>query len=124
MSRLFDRAIVRLSPQDPAEDVRAFLQGLVTNDVAGDLPVWAALLTAQGKVLFDFIVWSDGDAGLLRLAHVPMQTARHVARCHPTRVKCGEEQRYRLALHSAQPTLVHLVGAADHTIPHELHMRG
>lgn len=65
MSRLFDRAIVRLSPQDPAEDVRAFLQGLVTNDVAGDLPVWAALLTAQGKVLFDFIVWSDGDAGLL-----------------------------------------------------------
>jgi folate-binding protein YgfZ len=41
--------------------VRDFLQGLVTNDVAGDLPVWAGLLTPQGKALFDFIVWADGD---------------------------------------------------------------
>jgi folate-binding protein YgfZ len=54
---LIDRAVVRLS----GEGVRDFLQGLVTNDVAGDLPVWAALLTPQGKALFDFIVWADGD---------------------------------------------------------------
>ena len=54
---LTDRAIVRLS----GEDVRGFLQGLVTNDVAGPLPVWAGLLTAQGKALFDFLVWDDGD---------------------------------------------------------------
>jgi folate-binding protein YgfZ len=40
--------------------VPAFLQGLVTNDVKGALPVWAALLSPQGKVLFDFIVWPDG----------------------------------------------------------------
>ncbi|AYJ86393.1 folate-binding protein [Sphingomonas paeninsulae] len=53
---LADRAIIRLS----GEDVREFLQGLVTNDVAGPLPVWAGLLTPQGKALFDFIVWSDG----------------------------------------------------------------
>ncbi|WP_293881884.1 folate-binding protein [Sphingomonas sp.] len=52
-----DRAVIRLS----GEDVRGFLQGLVTNDVAGALPVWAGLLTPQGKALFDFIVWSDGD---------------------------------------------------------------
>ena len=58
---LTDRAIVRLS----GEDVRGFLQGLVTNDVAGALPVWAALLTPQGKALFDFIVWADGDDLLL-----------------------------------------------------------
>ena len=58
---LTDRAILRLS----GEDVRAFLQGLITNDVTGDLPVWAALLTPQGKCLFDFIVWSDGDDLLL-----------------------------------------------------------
>lgn len=37
-----------------------FLQGLVTNDVKGMLPVWAGLLTAQGKALFDFIVWPAG----------------------------------------------------------------
>ncbi|MES2290233.1 MAG: folate-binding protein [Pseudomonadota bacterium] len=58
---LTDRAVIRLS----GEDVRAFLQGLVTNDVAGDLPVYAGLLTAQGKALFDFIVWADGEDVLI-----------------------------------------------------------
>ena len=54
---LIDRSLIRLS----GEDARGFLQGLVTNDVTGALPVWAGLLTAQGKALFDFIVWADGD---------------------------------------------------------------
>ena len=58
---LTNRAVIRLS----GEDVRDFLQGLVTSDVAGPLPVWAGLLTPQGKCLFDFIVWSDGDDFLL-----------------------------------------------------------
>lgn len=52
---LIDRALIRLS----GDDVRGFLQGLVTNDVLGDLPVWAGLLTPQGKALFDFIIWAD-----------------------------------------------------------------
>jgi len=61
-TRLFSRAIVRLSPKDESEDVADFLQGLVTNDVKGLLPAWAALLSPQGKVLFDFLVWpSDRD---------------------------------------------------------------
>src|SRR5205823_5060582 len=58
---LTDRAVIRLS----GEDVRDFVQGLVTNDVTGALPVWAGLLTPQGKCLFDFIVWNDGDDLLL-----------------------------------------------------------
>ena len=58
---LTDRAVVRLS----GEDVRGFLQGLVTSDVTAALPVWAGLLTPQGKCLFDFIIWSDGDDLLL-----------------------------------------------------------
>jgi tRNA-modifying protein YgfZ len=56
---LIDRALIRLS----GEDVRGFLQGLVTNDVealAPDRPLWAGLLTAQGKALFDFILWDAG----------------------------------------------------------------
>lgn len=53
---LADRAVVRLS----GDDVRGFLQGLVTNDLSGALPVWAGLLTPQGKALFDFIIWADG----------------------------------------------------------------
>jgi folate-binding protein YgfZ len=58
---LTDRAVVRLS----GEDVRGFVQGLVTSDVTGPLPVWAGLLTPQGKCLFDFVVWPDGDDLLL-----------------------------------------------------------
>ena len=58
---LVDRVLIRLS----GDDVRGFLQGLVTNDVAGNLPVWAALLTPQGKVLFDFLIWGDGDDMLI-----------------------------------------------------------
>ena len=54
---LSDRAVLRLS----GEGVRDFLQGLVTSDVAGALPVWTGLLTPQGKCLFDFLVWGDGD---------------------------------------------------------------
>jgi folate-binding protein YgfZ len=62
---LTTRAIIRLSPLDEAEDVAAFLQGLVTNDAAGPLPCYAALLSAQGKHLFDFLVWADGRDLLL-----------------------------------------------------------
>jgi folate-binding protein YgfZ len=58
---LTDRAVIRLS----GEDVSGFLQGLVTNDVADVLPVWTGLLTPQGKCLFDFIVWGDGNDLLL-----------------------------------------------------------
>ncbi len=58
---LTDRALVRLA----GEDVRGFLQGLATSDVTGPLPVWAGVLTPQGKCLFDFVLWSDGDDLLL-----------------------------------------------------------
>lgn len=64
-TRLFDRAVIRLSPRDEAENVAEFLQGLVTNDVTGNLPVWAGLLSPQGKALFDFVVWRDGSDLLL-----------------------------------------------------------
>ena len=58
---LSDRALIRIAGDDP----RDFLQGLVTSDMAGPLPVWAGLLSPQGKALFDFIVWPDGDALLI-----------------------------------------------------------
>lgn len=58
---LNDRALLRLS----GEDVHGFLQGLVANDVSGNLPVWAALLTPQGKVLFDLLIWGDEDDVLI-----------------------------------------------------------
>ncbi|MDB6181936.1 YgfZ/GcvT domain-containing protein [Paracoccus fistulariae] len=54
------RRIIRIT----GEDRTAFLQGLVTNDVA-KAPVWAAILTPQGKYLADFLIVPDGDALLL-----------------------------------------------------------
>lgn len=54
---LADRALLRLS----GDDVRRFLQGLVTVDTHGPLPRWAGLLTPQGKAQFEFILWADGD---------------------------------------------------------------
>src|SRR3546814_2751501 len=57
---LIDRAVIRLS----GEDVRPFLQGLVTQDVLtlkqGEAR-WAGVLAAQGKALFDFLLWGDGE---------------------------------------------------------------
>ena len=58
------RAVLSVS----GEDRVAYLQGLVSNDVALAGPgraVWAALLTPQGKWLADFFVFADGDRLLL-----------------------------------------------------------
>lgn len=67
-----DRALLRVSGDDP----RGFLQGLVTNDVAGSLPVYAGLLTPQGKALFDFIIWADGDDLLIDCEAAQADTLR------------------------------------------------
>lgn len=61
---LIDRSVIRVA----GEDVRGFLQGLVTADttlLTPATPAWAALLSPQGKVLFDFILWADGDDVLI-----------------------------------------------------------
>ena len=54
---LATRALTRIGGDDP----RGFLQGLVTQDMSGPMPVWAGLLTPQGKALHDFVLWADGD---------------------------------------------------------------
>lgn len=55
---LHDRALIRIG----GVEARAFLQGLLTQDVLGlivEAPRWAGLLTPQGKALFDMILWAD-----------------------------------------------------------------
>jgi folate-binding protein YgfZ len=71
-SVLGDRAVLRLSGKDRT----SFLQGLVTADVAGlaaGEARWAALLTPQGKILFDFLVLEQGDAYLLDCARQQLE---------------------------------------------------
>jgi tRNA-modifying protein YgfZ len=58
---LEDRGILAVS----GPDRRVFLQGLVSNDVeklSRDRVLYAALLTAQGKYLHDFIMVEEGEA--------------------------------------------------------------
>ena len=60
---LKDRAVIALE----GGEAREFLQGLVTNDTARLAPatgLYAALLTPQGKILFDFLM-AEGDGAIL-----------------------------------------------------------
>lgn len=58
-----DRSVLRIS----GPDARGFLQDLVTNDVGrlGTDAAYAALLSPQGKYLFDFLVVGEGDGFLI-----------------------------------------------------------
>lgn len=64
IAHLPDRGVLEVAGPDRA----AFLQGLVSNDVAQAVPgqaIWTALLTPQGKWLADFFVCAAGEAFLL-----------------------------------------------------------
>lgn len=66
---LEDRGIVEVSGQE----ARPFLQGLVTNDVINLAPAharYAALLTPQGKIIYDFIIIATPEALLLDCARL------------------------------------------------------
>jgi folate-binding protein YgfZ len=61
---LEDRALIRVS----GSDAHGWLQGLITNDIdllSADQSIYTALLTPQGKVLFDFFLVADGEAILI-----------------------------------------------------------
>ena len=61
--KLENRAVLRLS----GSETIPFLNGLVTNEVSNvkDGAVYGALLTPQGKYMFDMIIVKDGDDLLL-----------------------------------------------------------
>jgi tRNA-modifying protein YgfZ len=64
IKHLADRTIIRVT----GDDRRAFLQGLITQDidqVSEDEAVFSALLTPQGKVLFDFMIAERAGAFLI-----------------------------------------------------------
>ncbi len=61
---LDDRALLRVE----GPDARDLLQGLVSNDLGRLAPgraLYAALLTPQGKYLFDFVLLDDGRGAVL-----------------------------------------------------------
>ncbi len=61
---LEDRAVLRIAGADAVP----FLQGLLTNDVtalAPDRPLYAGLLSPQGKALFDMLLFAGADGAIL-----------------------------------------------------------
>ncbi|MGE3244783.1 MAG: folate-binding protein YgfZ [Beijerinckiaceae bacterium] len=61
------RGVVRITGEDAAD----WLQGLITNDIAradGENACFAAFLSPQGKILFDFLIHRRGDLFLLDCA--------------------------------------------------------
>ncbi|HTW50444.1 MAG TPA: folate-binding protein [Stellaceae bacterium] len=85
---LEDRGVLAISGPDRA----SFLQGLISNDAAkisGERAIYAALLTAQGKYLHDFMlvehgdeIWLDGEAA--RLADLKRRLGRYRLRAKVT----------------------------------------
>jgi len=70
---LEDRAVIAVA----GPEAREFLQGLITNDVERLQPgsgVYAALLTPQGKILFDFFL-VEGDGAILIDCHAAARDA-------------------------------------------------
>jgi len=73
VAHLEDRAVIAVG----GPEARLFLQGLITNDVEKLAPgqgVYAALLTAQGKILFDFFM-VEGDGAILIDCHAGSRDA-------------------------------------------------
>lgn len=68
-SLLDDRSVISLK----GPEARAFLQGLISNDMEACAPgraIYAALLTPQGKILFEFFVAEHEDRFLVDCAAV------------------------------------------------------
>ena len=62
--RLENRGVIEVK----GADARDFLQGIITNDIAGadeGRAIYAGLLTPQGKLLFDFFLFAEGTRYLI-----------------------------------------------------------
>ena len=94
------RAILRLG----GEDRRAFLQGLISNDVRRcqiGQPLYAALLTPQGKFLHDMFLVDSGDAFLLDVEADRRDDLRQRLEHHKLRSRVViEDQRDVFALYA------------------------
>lgn len=88
ITTLPDRGVIAVEGDDRV----AFLQGLVSNDVAAARPrhaVWTALLTPQGKWLADFFIFDDGARLLLdcerqQIADLVLRLSRYRLRMRVT----------------------------------------
>src|SRR5713101_3222313 len=94
---LEDRGVLAVS----GVDRRSFLQGLVSNDVeklAPDRALYAALLTAQGKYLHDFIMAEEGEAIWFDAEAARLADLRRRLSIYRLRAKVALDERPELAV--------------------------
>jgi hypothetical protein len=97
IARLDDRAVLEIA----GPEARDFLQGLITNDIAclGEAtPLYAALLTPQGKILFDFLLFADRGGILLDCTRGARETLRKRLSMYRLRAKVEIAPRDDLAV--------------------------
>lgn len=96
---LDDRAVIAIS----GPEARDFLQGLVTNDIAGGLApgrgLYTALLSPQGKILFDFLVTEGEGALLLDVARQSSEALLKKLKMYKLRAKVEIELRPQLGVY-------------------------
>src|SRR6202167_2774348 len=97
---LDDRAVIAVS----GPGARDFLQGLVTNDIAAGLApgsgLYTALLSPQGKILFDFLVTEGDGALLLDVARASRDALLKKLTLYRLRAKVGIEAREQLGVYT------------------------
>ncbi|HEY0301839.1 MAG TPA: hypothetical protein VGC36_10920 [Rhizomicrobium sp.] len=99
-THLEDRAVIAVA----GPEARGFLQGLITNDVERLAPgtgVYAALLTPQGKILFDFLLAEGDGAILIDCAAAARDTLAKRLSMYKLRAKVTVEARDQLAVVAA-----------------------
>jgi hypothetical protein len=97
IAHLEDRAVIAVT----GADARSFLQGLITNDVERlgvGKGVYAALLTPQGKILFDFFLVEGDGAILIDCAAVSRDALIKRLSMYKLRAKVTIEPRDQLAV--------------------------
>jgi tRNA-modifying protein YgfZ len=105
LTKLTDRAVLAVS----GPGSRTFLQGLITNDIgklAPDAALYAALLTPQGKILFDFFLYEKEGVVLLDCAAAVSDALQKRLTLYRLRAKVEIAPRHDL----------HVVASTDETV--------
>ena len=124
VAHLDDRAVIAVA----GPEARPFLQGLVTNDVERLEPgkgLYAALLTPQGKILFDFFLVEGDGAILIDCLAASRDALLKRLSLYRLRTKVTDEPRDHLAVLAAWDgaTTANAISYPDPRVP-ELGQRG
>ncbi|HLY07488.1 MAG TPA: hypothetical protein VKR31_17210, partial [Rhizomicrobium sp.] len=82
-------------------EAKTFLQGLITNDIdelAPEAPLYAALLTPQGKILFDFLLYERDGTVLLDCTRLTAEALQKRLSLYRLRAKVEVASRGDLAV--------------------------